>query len=186
MALATEKLYYRRAGVTYSINLYTATSDVGTEYLSVRVAGNIRYAGIVATTDGRASHLRVQKGGTTKAIASTAIDYIGVWTTFGNSPPYSQPGWNQYTISTDYNKVFSSSSLFNFRVNFTITGASGYTIACRVTIDGNISIWNYSTGLRTNNFRLSTGSHTIRLWSGYEDVSDTRSMQYSSQGQTVV
>lgn len=115
MALATEKLYYRRSGITYSINLYTSTTDVGSEYTVLKHANGLRYAKIGLTSDTNASHLRVQKDGSTKAILTVADSYVEVkvWSILGEVPlpsTYSTIS-QEFTVTVDYNRVFSSSSL---------------------------------------------------------------------------
>jgi hypothetical protein len=156
MALATEKLYYRRSDTTYSINLYTATSDVGTDYLSVRVGGNTRYAKIVATTDSLASHLRIRKDGVTKAVATTAITYVGVWTQFlSNSSTFS------YSYSTNY---YDENRLYG--ETFTVNGTGPYNFwlgrsYAYYYIDG----VQYHKGDANANVHLvlSTGNHTVGI-----------------------
>jgi len=175
--LSTEKLYCRRSGVTYSIDLYTDTSDVGAEYLSIRVGGNIRYAKIVATTDSTASHLRVQRSGVTKAVATTAITFVGVWSSAGTgSTSNTNPRWTSFTYYFDFNRVFSSSSLHNFRA---ITTHTGYNYR----IDG----VDYTATTSWTNHRLSTGNHTVSYYGLFrEGNSEIDPEYYYSSGTRVI
>lgn len=169
MALATEKLYYRRSGTTYSINLYTATSDVGSEYIALKHANGLRYVKIVAVGDSLASYLRVQKGGTTKAIASTAIAYVGVWTLSGSGERSTNGnGWTSVTYTFDYNRVYSQGLPYNLEVMGYFHSepsaqnpeppTEGY---CEYKIDGT----SYSVhSTQAQYHRLSSGSHTIEYY----------------------
>lgn len=73
MALHTKKLYYRRGGTTYSIDLYTTTVEVGSEYLTLRDGTTNVYAKIDAVGSANESYLRVRKSGATKSILSTIL-----------------------------------------------------------------------------------------------------------------
>jgi len=68
MALHTKKLYYVKGGTTYSINLYTSTSDIGPDYISIRDGSTTVYAPLGEVTAGDVSFIRVMKGGTVKGI----------------------------------------------------------------------------------------------------------------------
>ena len=74
MSLASRKLHYRKAGVTYDINLYNSITDVQYDsgYVSTRAAGVKLYAPIGTTTDSRATDLRIRKDGVTYAFMSEA------------------------------------------------------------------------------------------------------------------
>jgi len=71
MALHTKKLYYRRGGTTYSIDLYTTTAEVGSEYVALRDGSTTVYAKIDAVGSANESHLRIRKSGVTKSVLST-------------------------------------------------------------------------------------------------------------------
>jgi hypothetical protein len=75
MALHSKKLYYRRSGVTYPIDLGTTTADVGPDYISLRDGSTTVYAKLGDITDGSASYLRLRKAGVTKAILSKLIGW---------------------------------------------------------------------------------------------------------------
>ena len=68
MAESTKKIYYRRAGATYSIKTYTTIAEVGSEYIGINIGGTNYYAKIGPASDPNASSIRVQKGGATKAV----------------------------------------------------------------------------------------------------------------------
>ncbi len=68
MSLLAEKLHYRKGGVTYDVDLYDDTADLGgAEYVSFRVNGATVYAVVGDIGDSKATDLRVRKGGTTLA-----------------------------------------------------------------------------------------------------------------------
>ena len=69
MALHTKKLYFRRNGVTESVDLYNSQSDTGSPAIVLRDGTTNVYAGLVPTTSPDASNLRVMTGGQTLAIA---------------------------------------------------------------------------------------------------------------------
>lgn len=71
MALHTKKLYYRRGGTTYSVDLYTTTAEVGSEYLTLRDGSIDVYAKIDAVGSTNESFLRVHKSGIIKSLIST-------------------------------------------------------------------------------------------------------------------
>ena len=73
MALHTKQLHYRREGVTYSIDLYTTTAEVGTDYISIHDGSTTVYAALGDATDAAASYLRIQKSAVTKAILKNFI-----------------------------------------------------------------------------------------------------------------
>lgn len=166
MALATEKLYYRRGGVTYAINTYTALSDVGSEALKVRVNGANRFIALGAVGDARQSYMRVQKGGATKAVLNSAITYVGVWAEFGHpavapSDNSGKSGSSTYSVSVDYNRVYASSTLYNLYIRNAPagTGYGGYSLIA--TIDG-VNQAALAPG-GTAFYRLSTGTHSVTL-----------------------
>lgn len=73
MGQVIKKLYYNRSGTTYDCRLYQYLNDVTTGttgYLALQSGGTPLYARLVGTTESNASHLRVNKGGTTYAIAN--------------------------------------------------------------------------------------------------------------------
>lgn len=188
MALTTEKLYYRRGGTTYSINLYTATSDVGSSYIQVRVGGNTRYAPLGATGDSRASYLRVCKGGTTYAVLSTAMLYAGTWmlgaspaepAAPGNTKTYNSTSKSaSFTREFDYNTVYSASVLYNLKVT-RLAANAGTESTGGYAIDG--TWYNIAAGA-TLYFRLSSGSHTIACyWDKHRDKVDDSWIVYGSR-----
>lgn len=70
MAIHTKKLYYRRGGTTYSIDLYTTIEEVGSEYIVLRDGSTPVYAKIGDVGDANVSYIRCFKGGATKGILS--------------------------------------------------------------------------------------------------------------------
>jgi hypothetical protein len=189
MALATEKLYYRRSGITYSINLYTSITDVGSEYTVLKHANGLRYAKIGLTSDTNASHLRVQKGGSTKAILTVANSYVevGVWSILGS---LSQPSTystisQEFTRNFDYDRVFSSSSPYNLRIQYSGGGAQGTNVSVTYLIDGESFVKKANSAYSYH--RLPTGSHTITLYAKlWDDPFSTKDNYYKSNAYTVI
>ena len=70
MALHSKKLRYKRGGTEYTVDLYTTTAEVGSEYFAVRDGVTTVYAKIAPTGTANESYLRVRKSGVTKSILS--------------------------------------------------------------------------------------------------------------------
>jgi len=173
MALHTKKLYYRRGSTTEQIDLYTTTAEVGSEYIALRDGSTSVYAPIGVTTDSRASLLRVMKD-SIKAVLKQLIVYVGIWSGAGSGMRGSPgQGWSTTTtFSFDYNRVFSSSNLNNFKAEIGGYSSIGYN---RVRVDGT----TYST---PRSFRLSTGNHTV----SYEGIQDDEGSNGYSIGYRIV
>lgn len=93
MALHTKKLYYRRGGTTYSIDLYTTTAEVGSEYIALDDAGTIVYAAIVSEGSNGESYLRIRKSGITKSVLTTmAAQELSALINYDISNSLSYPG----------------------------------------------------------------------------------------------
>jgi len=94
MAEISQKLHYRKSGTTVDIGLYDNVSDVGSDYLQLRVSGATVYARLGDTGQSQASGLRVRKGGQTYAVLkSNRIDLpSGFIAMFEGSCP---SGWTQ-------------------------------------------------------------------------------------------
>lgn len=88
MALASQKLKYRRNNTNYSIDLYTSTSDLNnsSSYLAVRAGGQTLYANL--NGQGPNSHLRARVGGSTK-IVNTNSTFTATWDSNGGTPTFS-------------------------------------------------------------------------------------------------
>jgi hypothetical protein len=157
MALSNEKLYYRRSGITESVNTYTALSDVGTEALKVRVNGADRYIALGDETDSKKSFLRIRKNGIIKAILKSVIDYVGSWTLIVTT---NYNAYRYWTVYFDYDKVFSESDMTNFKF-------VGNMLNTKYKIDG--VEYTATTTLVNGMYvterkhRLTTGNHTIGL-----------------------
>lgn len=101
MAKLTRKLKYRRAGVTYSIDLFNTVAELGSsDYMAVKIDDGKAYAPLGPTGHLVASHLRVKKGGSTYAVLTTnMIDlpsgFIGM---FESSCP---SGWTRFSSLDD-------------------------------------------------------------------------------------
>jgi len=187
MAQSSHYLYIRRGGQNYAINLYTASSDTGTPAFTYRLSGANLFAKIVDTTDSRASYLRARVSSVIKAVASTALKYIATWTQFGSVgvPDPANPGTvtTSYSVTVDYNILYSTGSLYNVKIVWTPYGDNGSSSAS-VSIDGTV----YTLNSTTTYYRLSTGTHTIVLYGVLtrSGGSDPSYGGYSSVGSQVV
>jgi hypothetical protein len=101
MPKIAKSLNYQKLGVTYSVQLYDNVSEVGSTYMNLKVDGQTVYAKLGATSDGDASHLRVQKSGVTYAILQIARQEFptGFVAMFRGSCP---TGWTQDTSFNGY------------------------------------------------------------------------------------
>lgn len=80
----SKQLKYKKASSTYSVNLYTTTSDVGTTpYLIVEVSGTPYYAQLATPGTTGNSDLRVKKDGVTYAV-NTKVEDPTMITSGGN------------------------------------------------------------------------------------------------------
>lgn len=69
MATLNKKLKIKSGSSTQSCNLYTTTTEAGTDNLKLKVDNTNVYASLTNTSDSQASKGRIKKNGTTKAIA---------------------------------------------------------------------------------------------------------------------
>lgn len=185
MALAAEKFYIRRGGVTQAINLYTSPSDVGSEYIALKHPSGMRYASIIPTSDSRASYLRAQRAGVAKAVALTTITYVGVWSAAGDGSRtnVNSEGWTNYTYYFNSDRIYGPTSLYNYRA-ITVGHADGSWPGSQpYRIDGVTYYTPASQGVYTYH-RLSTGNHTISYY-GFRRSGEFASHYYTS-GQRVV
>lgn len=80
MGTLTKKLHILKAGGTEeTCDIYTTPEEVGgSPYLALEVDGTKGYVKLGSTTDANATHLRVEKNGTTYAAWKKAITYVNV------------------------------------------------------------------------------------------------------------
>lgn len=151
MALHAKKLYYRRGEATYSIDLYTTTAEVGSEYITLRDGSTTVYAALGDVVDAAASHLRVQKSDVTYAVLSEFVatqaftivsitpaagkgcyraavsgDGLEIATVALNSPKMSTYAWNagnnRYEgISYDVAPIYPTDCAISADSNFLVT-----------------------------------------------------------------
>lgn len=115
MALHTKKLYYHRAGATYSVNLYTLTTDVGADYLALCDSGTTVYIPTGLVEDANSSHLRVRNSTEIKAILTTALPAgpTGLTTyATASQADYATVTWNAVTGATAYRVYLNGTPLF--------------------------------------------------------------------------
>ena len=80
MGTLTKKLHILKTGGTEeTCDIYTTPEEVGgSPYLALEVDGTKGYVKLGSTTDANATHLRVEKNGTTYAAWKKAITYVNV------------------------------------------------------------------------------------------------------------
>lgn len=80
MGTLTKKLHILKAGGTEeTCDIYTTPEEVGgSPYLALEVDGTKGYVKLGNTTDANATHLRVEKNGTTYAAWKEAVTYVNV------------------------------------------------------------------------------------------------------------
>lgn len=110
MAEITKKLHYRKSGSTVDIALYDSLSDMGGDYLSLRVDGQTVYAALGSAGEIEATGLKARKGDATYSVMKTnryelPSGFIGIFQ--GSCPS----GW---TRETEFDDLF-------------IRGAAAYT-----------------------------------------------------------
>lgn len=76
--LHTKKIYYKRNGVEYPIDLFTSTDDVGSSYIAYRDGASTVYAPVVDEGHAVQSHICIRKSGTTKRIGLTSA-FLSGW-----------------------------------------------------------------------------------------------------------
>lgn len=81
MATLNKKLKIKSGSSTQSCNLYTTTTEAGSDNLKLKVDNQNVYASLTTTSDSKASKGRIKKSGTTKAIA------------ISGKPPYTEKSW---------------------------------------------------------------------------------------------
>ena len=80
MGTLTKKLHVLKTGGTEeTCNIYTTPEEVGgSPYLALEVNGTKGYVKLGSTTDANATHLIVEKNGTTYAAWKEAVTYVNV------------------------------------------------------------------------------------------------------------
>lgn len=74
-----EATHSKKRGAEETCNIYTTPQEVGgSPYLALVVDGTKGYVKLGSTTDANATHLRVQKNGTTYAALKAAVTYVNV------------------------------------------------------------------------------------------------------------
>lgn len=128
MARIAHTLNYRRATTNYSCRAYDGKE--GQPYALTFLADGVTcYVPLVSKSSAYASYLHVMYGGTEYSPAKLMTEYKGSWTLVGSQ---TTPGSTVYSRDIDYDQVYSSSSLYNVKVTFNITG----TITPQVRVDG--------------------------------------------------
>lgn len=112
---------------------------------------------------------------------------MGVWSILGS---LSQPSTYStislpFTGNFDYDRVFSSSSPYNLRIQYNGGGAQGTNYLVTYLIDGE-SFTRRANGSYSYH-RLPTGSHTITLYARlWDNLFSTKDNYYNSNAYTVI
>lgn len=96
MAEIQKQLHYKMSGVVHGIQLYDTVSDVGDDFLNLRIDGSTVYARLGGIGETEASGMRVRKNSTTYAVLkSNMIDLpSGFIAMFDTTCP---SGWTRET-----------------------------------------------------------------------------------------
>lgn len=140
MATLNKKLKIKSGSSTQSCNIYTTTTEAGTDNLKLKVDNTNVYASLTTTSDSQASKGRIKKNGTTKAIAiSGKLPYTEKsWTT---------PGTYTFTVPAGIN-----------RIRVAVCGGGGGATVCGEDDDDNHSYTGYSgSGSSFANLITATG-----------------------------
>lgn len=175
MAKITRTLKYRRASVTYSIDLFNSVGDLGSsDYMAVKIDGGKAYAPLGPTGHLVASHLRVKKGGSTYAVLTTNMvdlpsGFIGMFES--NCPS----GWTRFSSLDDRFPRASASGGSSGGGTSHYHSFSYGSIASQTGSSAPFSIWSNelaSTGDHTHNTTsLSFNSDTATgVWPPYLKV----------------
>lgn len=165
MAESTKKLYYRRSGITYQIKTYTTTSDVGPEYLGLNIGGVTYYAKIGSVSDTFASHLRVHKGGVTKAVLT------GV---YSNERGYTIGG-TDYAVSPYYSQTTCYSIPFATEVYATISATIGTGTRDAADVVDTTNVRLYALSGATNGSGAQTTTNAIQYLNMSSETTGTSS-----------
>ena len=98
MAELAKKLNIKKNGATTTCKIYSTDTEAGSSYVSTIVNNVAAYIPLVATNDGRASLVRVDKNGSTQSIATTG------------KPPYTEknyttPGTFTFTVPSGVTRI---------------------------------------------------------------------------------
>lgn len=182
MGTLTKKLHILKSGGTEeTCNIYTTPEEVGgSPYLALEVDGQKGYVKLGSTTDANATHLRVEKNGTTYAAWKEAVTYVNVTITQSANQTIHvytprKNGGTDHTSSfkipkgTTYEaEVIAASGYTAGTLNVSTTGvinsdmtfsASGASV---VIPTGSIEI-----GYQTVNFTVPAGITVLHMWNRY-------------------
>lgn len=98
MATLNKKLKIKSGSSTQSCNLYTTTTEAGTNNLKLKVDNQNAYAALGGVGDNNISKARVKKNGTTYAIKTTAGVPYG-------KKEYRTPGTYTFTVPSGVTKI---------------------------------------------------------------------------------
>ena len=192
MSLSSKKLYYRRGDITYSCNLYTTLTELGspTSYFAIRAGDVTLYAREVSTGAVDASHLRVFDNGIyaiQTAFGSIPVGTYQFATFVGLCSQYVAAGavrgctgnitnYGNYTYNlTSGSKVFASGMSKIFIRPKTATWTSAMTDALLIDL---LTVGNTWTDEKTVDLRGNCGARTV--------ASDAAVATLTSYGVTVL
>lgn len=135
MGTLTKKLHILKTGGTEeTCNIYTTPEEVGgSPYLALEVDGTKGYVKLGSTTDTNATHLRVEKNGTTYAAWKQAVRFVNVTITQSANQTI-HVYTPQKSGGTDHTSSFTTPELTPYEVE--IVPVDGYTAGTL-----NVSMW---------------------------------------------
>jgi len=112
-----KRLHIKKGNIQQDINLYTTTSEVGSNRLCIKDGNITVYAKLVSPNDSQATSLRVSKNNVTYAVAKTAIKTVSENNnTFHMNYEYS----GRHTIDSNSTYGFHTSSS---KASFSLSGS---------------------------------------------------------------
>lgn len=138
MGTLTKKLHVLKSGGTEeTCNIYTTPEEVGgSPYLALEVDGQKGYVKLGSTTDANATHLRVEKNGTTYAAWKQAGTPTGQITISGAGTFTVPSGIHVIQLSGDFNTIYvgvTPNTTHSFYINIDQQGHFHFeiTVGCR-------------------------------------------------------
>jgi hypothetical protein len=136
MSLSSTSLQYSAGGTTHTICLYDNVVDVGANYFMIAGGGIPLYVPLGLPTDANASHIRVQKNGSTWAVLSSVSQQqlIANYTIFETKTDVTDEEMCVVTSSSNnigFGYVLPATvvAAYNMSVTFTATALSGHTFS---------------------------------------------------------
>lgn len=149
-----KKLIYKKNGTQYNVGLYSSTSDVGANYITLRVDSALAYAQLGSPGSESATSLLVRKAGTTYAVRSqvedpTVVSKGSVGGTGVSVPAVPATSGSYYGVGQNVAATWYSVA------NWTEIADSSMTAEFTVTINPSISLSD------VDHYRLKWGANDL-------------------------